>query len=536
MPINPQIALGIQPQKAPDLYGDIGHALQLKGLMTQQENLAADRDYKLSELLMKKKLQNLLAGVDPTAKGDAQRLEYLAQFGDHPEQVVGLRGQLQERHDDMIGQTALSLAIAPKDQRAAQYEIMRKDLEDQGISVPEKYPGSDFIDYALAKSKRHAGALEKWQGKRTTEEFWAQRQQALAQQGPQAAGFAPGSEPTVKPMQEGIPYSLDNPPSEISTLPVTVTQKSPGDANNPDILREQAAYAETHGNTALAMKYRAEADRVEKTLTDAGPKDQSVRIMQELQNQPSMPEWQRRAYLDTLGHLAGLPDDFQYEMKDSMLILSPRTQVQEAKNTRAEKSGVRVNVNTGDKVFDTAVGKAAGESFGNDYKAAKAAQESLVTTIEPLKKAIDSGKVILGPGANARLFLLRGGSAIGVTGKNDDEVLASTRQAISGLAKVSIQTAALLKGQGQITEKERQLIEDAASGKIENLSPAELKALVDALYKTARYKIKQHGQNMDRMKNQPGLENVLPMMRIDVPDEPTVGAQWVPSFRSGWRK
>lgn len=187
-----------------------------------------------------------------------------------------------------------------------------------------------------------------------------------------------------------------------------------------------------------------------------------------------------------------------------------------------------VNVNTA-KPFLNTVAEGLGKQIDTSLENARAALPA-IQTAQTLKAAVDSGKLVSGPGASFRVAGLQIGQMLGVGGNSGAEVLANTRQAIQAMAQSELNAAAQMKGQGQITESERDIIRRAASGKIDDLTAPEIKLLADSIEKTARYKIQQHKSNFERLKSMPGAEAIVPFYNVDEP------APYSPSSTGGAAK
>jgi hypothetical protein len=183
---------------------------------------------------------------------------------------------------------------------------------------------------------------------------------------------------------------------------------------------------------------------------------------------------------------------------------------------------VSVNVNTAKPLLNT-VAEGLGKQIDASLGEARAAT-SAVGTAHQLKAAIDSGKVISGPGATFKIFGLQLGQTFGVGGKNAQEVLGNTRSAVQAMAKAELDAAQQMKGQGQITEAERDIIRRAASGNVDSLTGPEMRLLADSMEKTARYKIKSHQRNLQGLTKMPGAEPLLPFYNVDEPPAYTAPA------------
>ena len=84
------------------------------------------------------------------------------------------------------------------------------------------------------------------------------------------------------------------------------------------------------------------------------------------------------------------------------------------------------------------------------------------------------------------------------------------------MAQLELDAAAQMKGQGQITENERDIIRRAASGDISMTLP-ELKTLTASLDKTARYRIERHNKNVQPLIANPNAAALAPFLTVPEP-------------------
>lgn len=184
------------------------------------------------------------------------------------------------------------------------------------------------------------------------------------------------------------------------------------------------------------------------------------------------------------------------------------------KKAKAGKTDVNLAVNT-EKGFLGEVAKGVGNSVESSMNQAKAAVGTL-NNISQIRSALDSGKIITGPGADTKILLKQMGVSMGLGGKDDAETLANTRSAMQAMAGQELNAAEAMKGQGAITENERTLIKRAASGDITMTAP-EIRSLTQAIEKTARYKIRAHAENVKRLGGNPSAAPIVDFMRVDEP-------------------
>jgi hypothetical protein len=142
-------------------------------------------------------------------------------------------------------------------------------------------------------------------------------------------------------------------------------------------------------------------------------------------------------------------------------------------------------------------------------------------------KAVDSGKIIAGPLAGGRLKVAQVGQLLGVSGKDDAEVIARSRDVIRGLSEMTLQGRKQMTGQGAITESEGKLAEKAMSGDIADLTPAEIKQLARASARAAKFTYDAHQQNIGNLQQDPATAGLskfyktMPLPSMDFMNEPT---------------
>lgn len=182
-------------------------------------------------------------------------------------------------------------------------------------------------------------------------------------------------------------------------------------------------------------------------------------------------------------------------------------------NARAGASSV--SINTAKPMLESVAG-GLGKQIDESLAVAKAAVPS-IQTAQTLRAAVDSGKMVAGPGATFRVLGLQVGQMLGVGGKDGAEILSNTRTAIQSMAQAELSAAQMMKGQGQITEAERDIIRRAAAGNINDLTGPEIRLLSDAMEKTARFKLKQHRGNVEGLSRMPGAAPLMPFYQVEEP-------------------
>ena len=176
-----------------------------------------------------------------------------------------------------------------------------------------------------------------------------------------------------------------------------------------------------------------------------------------------------------------------------------------------------VAVNT-EKSFLNEIAGGMGKQVDASLAQARGASDSL-RTIGQLGEILNSGKVMAGPATKPAMLLTQLGAQLGLAGKDSKETLEKTRAAMQQMAQLELDAAAQMKGQGQITENERDIIRRAASGDISMTLP-ELKTLTASLEKTARYRIERHNQNVQPLLANPNAAALAPFLTVPAPPQP----------------
>lgn len=182
--------------------------------------------------------------------------------------------------------------------------------------------------------------------------------------------------------------------------------------------------------------------------------------------------------------------------------------------SKAGAGAPKVNVSTEKTLLGT-IAEGIGKQVTGSLDQARGAAGTL-NTISNLNAALNSGKVLAGPGTKPEMLLQQIGTQLGVGGKDGVEKLTNTRAALQSLAQLELDGAAALRGQGQITEGERELVRRASSGDLSMTLP-ELKTLSSTLEKSSRYRIAQHNQSVQPLLNNKNTASFAPMLTVQPP-------------------
>jgi len=180
------------------------------------------------------------------------------------------------------------------------------------------------------------------------------------------------------------------------------------------------------------------------------------------------------------------------------------------------------NIDMGTNKLGEQVGRLAGDQLNTSYNAANGAlsTKNSLALIRPILEEEDS--VFAGPLSGACTYVNRLASVLGVEGATDQERLNNTVNAMRTLAQFELQAAEVMRGQSQITENERALIRRTAAGELDKMTQQEVVTLLNALEKTADYKIDQHKLRLEHFKSvysddEDTMKNLRLFELIDVP-------------------
>lgn len=218
-------------------------------------------------------------------------------------------------------------------------------------------------------------------------------------------------------------------------------------------------------------------------------------------NAPSLTQEQLQSRMDSI-----LAEDAKLKEQ-----LDPRFAEQRIRERRAGATVIDMGTREMEKEF----AKGVVEDTRASFQAAKSASGT-IKKINDLRPIISAG-VYEGVLSNAPRAIDQISSALGVSGKNTQEKLARTAQAMQGLASLELSAAEAMKGQGAITENERALIARAAGGNLKDFTAVEIQALLDSLDKVARAKIESHQMNYEILSQDPIGKKYSKYYKIEAP-------------------
>jgi hypothetical protein len=198
----------------------------------------------------------------------------------------------------------------------------------------------------------------------------------------------------------------------------------------------------------------------------------------------------------------GTPADIR--TLQAYLAMSPREQATFERIQGLTKPTTNINVSA----TNTPAGKSLAAPIGQRAEASLVKAEGaadIMNTANTVREALNTGNVIAGPGAGIRTKFAQ---VLELAGVGDKEKLTATRTAIQGMADLTLQSRAELKGQGQITDAETKLLERARSGDIADMTIAELQTVVSVSQRLAGRLRSNHQTLMDTMRNDPAAADV----------------------------
>lgn len=192
--------------------------------------------------------------------------------------------------------------------------------------------------------------------------------------------------------------------------------------------------------------------------------------------------------------------------------------------SKAAKTSINVNA---DQSYGTSFGKGIAENDLALRAVATNAPEAL-TTIQSTRKLLDSGKVFVGMGANAKLNAAALGQAFGVTGQNENEIIANTQQLQQQRSQAvlnQVKTSGLGTGQG-FTDKDLKFLQESAAGSI-TMSPDTLRRQLDVEERAIRA---MSGKWNNRLKTLPEpLKASMGLTGVELPTTSVSPAAQIPT-------
>jgi hypothetical protein len=320
-------------------------------------------------------------------------------------------------------------------------------------------------------------------------------QLSLLETGPE--GAAPRTFQNAPPGMAGVTVGTAERGSNVTPAAAT------SNALIPDAFRQQIQN-ELARAEKFARYYELQAARDPKEFKEAAKqaRDQvnSLRKMQSFE--PNRLLMMGAESMMTPSAPEGTPADIR--TLQAYLAMSPQDKAAFERLQGLNKPTTNINVSA----TNTPAGKSLAAPIGQRAEASLVKAEGateIMNAANSVREALNSGNVIAGPGAGIRTKFAQ---VLELAGVGDKEKLTATRTAIQGMADLTLQSRAELKGQGQITDTETQLLERARSGKIEDMTLAELQTVVNVSQRLAGRLWSNHQTLMGTMKTDPAAADV----------------------------
>jgi hypothetical protein len=322
-------------------------------------------------------------------------------------------------------------------------------------------------------------------------------QLSLLETGPE--GAAPRTFPNAPPGMAGVTVGTAERGGNVSPAAAT-----PTNALIPDEFKQQIQN-ELARAEKFARFYETQALRDPKEYKDAAKQArEQVNALRKMQSiEPN-----RLLMLGDVSMLTppapeGMPAD--QRMFNAYMNMTPDQQAAFDKFRMATKPTTNITVSA----TNTPAGKSLAAPIGQRAEASLVKAEGateIMNAANSVREALNSGNVIAGPLAGVRTKFAQ---VLELAGVGDKEKLTATRTAIQGLADLTLQSRAELRGQGQITDTETQLLERARSGKIEDMTLAELQTVVNVSQRLAGRLWSNHQTLLGTMKTDPAAVDVF---------------------------
>jgi hypothetical protein len=210
------------------------------------------------------------------------------------------------------------------------------------------------------------------------------------------------------------------------------------------------------------------------------------------------------------------PDSIKYAIAVGQLPPDPKTW--NPQQAALAKQIVESKTSAGASKYDFSniLGKGAAGEVAPMLVASKTATSGAIQQADAANRilqSLDTNKIFTGAGANQKLQAAQVGQMLGITSGKTEEIVANTRQAIQGLAQLTLQGRKQMRGEGAITESEGALAQRAMSGDV-SLTAGELRILANAAKRSAKFTYDQHQSMMGALaKDSP---NSVPYYQLEV--------------------
>jgi hypothetical protein len=184
--------------------------------------------------------------------------------------------------------------------------------------------------------------------------------------------------------------------------------------------------------------------------------------------------------------------------------------------TGQKKAGASNQIMNAGKDFTGQVG-----DIGKESRIATMGAVQTADAANRIIQAVDSNKLFTGVGANQRLTAAQLADGLGLGGKDTTQKIGNSRQAMQGLAQLTLQGRKQMRGEGAITQSEGELAERAMSGEI-NFTAGEIRQLAEAAKRSAKFQYDMHQNIINTMRADPTTKGLIPY--FDVPADVNIFA------------
>ncbi len=206
------------------------------------------------------------------------------------------------------------------------------------------------------------------------------------------------------------------------------------------------------------------------------------------------------------------------------------TAYQDYSKQKAKAGATQVSTIVNNKMGESLAGQ-IGPMMKESQLAAEAAIKQM-SAADVIDRALDTGKVFTGPGANVQMTVTQLADALGMTGADQKEKLKNTRETIQGLAQLTLQGRQQMRGQGAITDSESKLAERAISGDV-SLTAQELRVLTNAARRSGQHVYQEHQRKAQVIQSNPDYAPMAPFYNVPPMQQPQQQPQAVPAS-GGW--
>lgn len=203
---------------------------------------------------------------------------------------------------------------------------------------------------------------------------------------------------------------------------------------------------------------------------------------------------------------------------------------QDYSKQKAKAGATQVSTIVNNKMGESLAGQ-IGPMMKESQLAAEAAIKQM-SAADVIDRALDTGKVFTGPGANVQMTVTQMADALGMTGADQKEKLKNTRETIQGLAQLTLQGRQQMRGQGAITDSESKLAERAISGDV-SLTAQELRVLTNAARRSGQHVYQEHQRKAQVIQSNPDYAPMAPFYNVPPMQQPPQQPQAVPAS-GGW--